>query len=218
MTSNFYIKLGKLFIYKKCIYFLMLFLLLITSVTTFSSTKKYLKIRFYQNRLDNLKYLALKSLEERKKVKDFIEKQIDHDKFFIDNNLENLKFLQHEKDILDRLIIHPAFSNNCQIKKRLDFINSDQNILKFAEENVIQTSLVKETDENQINGIEIDEKDLDKILSVVESSQCSNSSLSTLNPPQLIIKNFMLSKKNETTFLLEMKILKREYLKKQKNV
>ncbi len=213
MIKDLYKKIGKFFIYKKNVLILLTSISLLTFYLCFFITKKFIKINRYQNKFNHLEYVAIDTLEKRKQVKDFIEKHITYDKFFIDNNLENMKFLQKEKEIFYNLLNHPAFCNNSQIRKRLNFIQGDQNSLKFAEENVRQTALIKETDENQLNIIEIDENDLQRILSIIEPSQSVNS-VNPIDSPQLIIKNFVLNKEKENSFLLEMKILKREYLKK----
>lgn len=209
-----YRKTGKLFIYKKNAIILLVCVFLICFTTIFAAVKKYIKLQNCKNKLTYLQSIAVNSLDTRKKTKNFIEKFMAYDKFFIDNNLENLKFLQSEKNTLDKLSRHPAFCNNSHIKKRIDFINSGQNMLKFAEETVIQTALVKETDESQINTIEIDENDLQKILLIIELSQFE-SALSHLRAPQLIIKKFVLNKEKENVFHLNLKIIKREYFKKQ---
>ncbi|EKD28043.1 MAG: hypothetical protein ACD_79C00456G0003 [uncultured bacterium] len=206
-------KIGELFIYKKNVIILVTCICGLTFAVFFITLKKYVKLQNYKNKLTYLSTLSVKSIDMRKKTNNFIERFAKYDKFFIDNNLECLKFLQNEKNILEKLLQHPAFCNNSQIKQRIDFINSEQNTLKFVEENVAQTPLLKETDENQLYAIEIDEKDLTNILSIIESSQSENSS-NDLNAPQLIIKNFVLNKEKENTFLLNLKILKREFNKK----
>lgn len=211
MIKNFYKKIGNLFINQRNVIILFCVNSLIIFLFISVLSKKFNKLNTYQYKLKNLENISLNSLDNRKEIKHFIEKHSNVDKFFIDNNLENLKFLEKEKNILNSLFKHSAFKNNSILKSRLDFIQSDQNTLKFAEENLQQNSLIKENDENQLFSIEIDENDLQKILSIVEFSEKNIS-----QSPQLIIKNFILNKSKENTFLLEMKILKREFLQKVK--
>ena len=129
---------------------------------------------------------------------------------------ENLSFLENEKTVLEKLLKLNAFSNNSQIKARLEFIQKGRNTLRFSEENIKQNTLIKETDETQLSTIEIDGNDLQKILSVIEGRQNQNS-LNDINAPQLIIKNFLLNKARDNIFLLDLKLLKREFFKKKNN-
>jgi len=211
--KNLYKKIGEIFIYKKNVFILLTVIFLLIFFVSFSIIKMFKKLNHCQNKLTYLEHIALNSLEYRKQIKNFIEKHSNFDKSFIDNNLENMKFLENEKNILCNLTNHVAFLNNKQIKKRLDFIQSKKNMLKFAEEKLKQNALIKETDETQLYPIEIDESDLQKILSIIEFCELSNS-ITKIDSPQLIIKNFLLNKEKEKTFFLDMKILKREYLKK----
>ena len=84
--------------------------------------------------------------------------------------------------------------------------------MKFAEENINKTALIKETSETQLSSIEVDENDLQKLLSIIEEEPI-NHFVAKKKSPQLIIKNFILSKEKPNAFSLDMKILKREYFK-----
>jgi hypothetical protein len=209
-----YKKIGAYFIHLKNISLLFILLAFFIFFTNFNLYSKFIKLHTYHTKLNNLEFISKNSLEQRKKINDFIEQKTTYDKFFIDNNLENLTFLENEKKLLNKLKSHPAFLNDFRIKARLNFIDKDQNKLKFAEENVKQTTLIKETDESQLYPIEIDEYDLQKILSTIEGSLDDSNFKQKRDSPQLIIKNFMLNKKRKNVFSLDMKILKREYLKK----
>jgi len=214
MIRNIYRKIGKLSIYKKNIFFVIASLLLLVVFVLTFSTYKFLKLNNCEKKLSYLEQKSTTTIAKRKEIKDFIEKTILFDNDFVENKLESLSFLQDEKSILSNLLLHPAFSNSSEIKKRLNFINSNQNKLKFLEENIKNSTFIKEAELTQLNSIEIDEIDLQKILSVIE-----NVKIGTFFPyddsPQLIIKNFSLDKKNENIFSLNMKIFKREFNKKK---
>lgn len=213
MFKSMFKEIGKVFIYKKNVYIffgITTILFVTVSIFTFS---KISKIQKYSERLALCQRKSINSLDKRKEIKDFIARKTNFDKYFIDNKLESLTFLDNEKSILLKLINHIAFSNSYQIKRRLDFIASNQNKLKFAEEGVKKSTLITETDETQLKPIEIDMADLHKILSVVEDMSINDFKRPS-NAPQLIIKNFSLSKKRENLFSLNMKILKREFYKK----
>lgn len=207
-------KLGKIFISKKnmSIFFIVIFFLI--TFLSFKNFSKYLKLKNSLLKINSFEKIAINSLDERKKVKNFIDEKISYDKFFIDNNLENLSFLQNEKSQLVNLKKYIAFLNGDRINARLDFINSEKNKLKFAEENTKTSSLIKETLESQLYSIEVDENDLQKLLTIIEETPNSRFTKKA-NAPQLLITNFNLSKENCNSFTLDMKILKREFFKKK---
>lgn len=210
---SFYKKIGSFCNLKKNVLFILgTCFFLISSISIYMSFQ-FFKLKDGLNRLKIAEYKALNSIDSRKKIKNFITQKTAFDKFFIDNNLENLTFLEKEKQILSKIILHPAFANSSEIKKRIDFIEKGKNRLHFAEENIKKTLLIKEIDELQLHPIEIDETDLQKLLSIIEGIYI-NSFSPLKDSPQLIIKNFSLSKNRENIFSLNMKLLKREYLPK----
>jgi len=214
MLNEVYRKIGKVSIYKKNLFLLLfIFLILIIFVFTFSCFK-FSKLNNAEKNLSYLEEKSVNTVAKRKEIKDFIEKKTSFDKYFVENNLENLKFLDNEKSVLSNLLGHIAFSNSPQIKKRLNFINSDQNRLKFLEENIKNAAYIKESELSQLKTLEIDDIDLQKLLSIIEDVQIDNYTKANLLP-QLLIKNFTLNKQKENIFSLNMKIFKREFYKKK---
>jgi len=214
MINYIYKKIGEYCIQKKNIFLIFAIVLLLTFSLIINAYSKFLKLHNSVYKLNYFEHIATNSIDKRKKIKQFIDEKTSYDKFFIDNNLENLSFLENEKAILSKLITHPAFSASEQIKNRLHFINKGRNKLKFAEEHTNKTTLINETDESQLYSIEIDETDLQKLLSIIEGVSIKDFTAKN-GSPQLIIKNFLLRKEKESTFLLDLKILKREYFKKK---
>jgi len=206
MIKNVLKKIGKLFINPKNFIVLIGLSSLFFLTIAISVYSKFHKQVFYSNKLNSLDYLIKDSVDQRKKIKDFIDQKTSYDIFFIDNKLESLSFLEKEKLLLSKLLAHPAYENSLEIQNRLKFIDGNINKLQFSEDNIKSTNLVKETDESQINNIEIDEVDLENILKITENSP--------KNSPQLIIKKFILIKTKPNVFSLDMKILKREFFKK----
>jgi len=210
---NFLKKTDNFFLKKKNIYYLLTLSCLLVLSSIFFSLKKHISLQKSFFKIENLEDLALNSIEQRKKIKDFLNKKTNSNKYFIDNRLENLNFLEHEANNLSNLMQHPAFSTSNHLQNRLKFITSSENKLKFAEGAVKKTALTKETEENQLYSIQIDENDLKRLLSIIEDTEIEH-----LKPfsdsPQLIITNFILHKKNKNVFDLNMKLLKREFFKK----
>ncbi len=212
MLKDIYIKIGNICIYKKKLISMICFLSLLICFVSGMSFYKFSKLQDCENKLRYLEQKSITTIAKRKEIKDFIEKKSAFDKHFIENKLESLIFLQNEKTILSKLLLHPAFSNSFQIKKRINFISSDQNRLKFLEENIKKTNSIKESDLVQLKNIEIDDIDLQKLLSIIEDMKIGEYT-PIVHSPQLLIKNFSLSKKKENIFSLNMKILKREFLR-----
>lgn len=213
MLNSFYKKIGSFCMLKKTVFIIFgICFFLITSISLYMFVQ-FFKLKDGLSRLKIAEYKAITSIDSRKEIKNFITQKTAFDKFFIDNNLENLSFLEKEKQTLSKILLHPAFSNSHELKKRLDFINRGKNRLNFAEENIKKTTLIKEIDEVQLNPIEIDETDLQKLLSIIEGTYISYFSPKK-DSPQLIIKNFSISKERGNVFSLNLKLLKREYLPK----
>ncbi len=133
------------------------------------------------------------------------------DHFYIDNHLEPLTFLEPEIKKTETVLFENP--NEEKLKKRLRFLKEGTNRLRFIETHTRTHGTFLEVEEDQQNPVEIDEEDLKKILSLVEGV--------TIWPygpkekrPQLIIRDFELSKKENSSqdyvFVINMNLIKRE--------
>lgn len=138
----------------------------------------------------------------------------DADHFYIDKRLESLSLLDPEVEALQKIVAHKNFTDDEEIKKRLDFLAGGGNSLRFTE-GVVQTyPQFQETTETLIHPVEVNVQDVQKILSVIEGIQ-----VGPYDPPpdrpQLIILDFKMDKKKlqdkNEVYLLNLKLLKREY-------
>ena len=138
----------------------------------------------------------------------------DADHFYIDKNLETLDFLEPEVESLKKVLNNKNFPDDENIKKRLDFLTSGNN-LTFTEGVVQSNPVFQETTETLVHPVEVDAKDIRTVLAKIEGTQIGNETPSP-NRPQLIILDFKLEKKQATdkneVFLLNLKLLKREFL------
>jgi hypothetical protein len=138
----------------------------------------------------------------------------DADHFYIDKQVETLTFLEVEADSLQKIISNKNYPDDENIKKRLDFLTSG-NGLVFTEGVVQSNPIFQETTETLVHPVEVNVKDIRAILAKVEGVQIGNEAPGP-NRPQLIILDFKLDKKHATekndVFILNMKLLKREYL------
>lgn len=141
-------------------------------------------------------------------------KEADH--FYIDKNLETLLFLEPEIETLQKITSAKNFPDDEMIKKRLEFLSGPANHLNFTEGVVASFGTFQETTETLTHPLEVNLKDLHKILARVEGVSVGDE-IAPPGRPQLIILDFRLDKKKtgeekNEVFLLNMKLLKREFL------
>ncbi len=167
---------------------------------------------------DKIEHVQLAALQQEKKQASNITvinhfKDADH--FYIDKNLEVLTFLEPEIEGLQKIVQHKSFTDDEVIKKRLELLTGTGNALRFSE-GVVQTHpQFQETTETLIHPVEVNLHDIQKMLALIEGIQIGNF-MPAQNRPQLVILDFKLEKKKaldkNEVFLLNMKLLKREFL------
>lgn len=195
-------------------HFLVFFSLLcfpIFLATTYLIFKK-IELKNLEESFSSTSVKGLDAIEKKQKKERFLKRYSITDPYFI-NKIESLSFLQTEQEELKKLIRHPAVSNKKTFKERLSFLLSEENRLAFAEENILSSSKIKETEEKQRHPVQMDDTDLQQLLSLIEDVPYSAHPSSA--SPQLILRNFHL-KKRETplckqVFEIEMDLLKREW-------
>jgi hypothetical protein len=138
----------------------------------------------------------------------------DADHFYIDKNLETLKFLEPEREDLKKLTVNPNYIDDEATNKRLEFLSGKQNNLTFTESNVQSTPFFTEVTETLLHPVEINVSDLKKILTLIEGKEIGEFKTAPQRP-QLQILDLKLEKKNirenNEVFDLNMKLLKREF-------
>lgn len=168
--------------------------------------------------LNHLHYVHdLAAARERKQAINMIVqehyKATDH--FYIDKNLETLSFLDPEIEMLQKLVNNKYFAGDENVKKRLEFLTGPGNKMLFSEGNVENFPSFQETTASLVHPIEINDTNLQEILSLIEGIEIGPFKPAP-NRPQLIILDFKLDKKevysNNDVFLLNLKLLKREFL------
>lgn len=137
------------------------------------------------------------------------------DHFYIDKNLETITLLEPEIEALQKIASHKNFPGDPVIKKRLEFLTGPGNSPIFNEGTVQSFPLYQETVETLAHPVEANIDDIKNILSKTEGV-----SLPPFEPipsrPQLIVLDFKIERKKHAdgneVFLLNMKLLKREFL------
>lgn len=171
------------------------------------------KVQRQEKQLHEAQLFAQKTILKRKKRDAFLSRYVSADPQFIDLELETFNFLEREKADLESFQNHPAFQSHPIINQRLDFLHKGENVLRFVEEDIQSTKMVRETIEKQLHPIEVQFDDLDELLFKIESSSDS---------PQLIITDFHLKKKKtplkNEVFDVQMQIISREFIKKPRGI
>lgn len=138
----------------------------------------------------------------------------DADHFYIDKQLETISLLEPEIEALQKILQHKNAAEDEQIKRRLEQLTAG-NAMAFSE-GVVQTYPdFQETTETLVHPVEVNASDLQKILAKVEGIDIGTAAPGP-NRPQLIVLDFKLERKKNIdkneVFLLNMKLLKREFL------
>jgi hypothetical protein len=157
------------------------------------------------------------SLREKKQAANVCVRNYYHDSdhFYIDKHLETLTFLEPEVEGLQKLLTNKNLADDEAIKKRLDFLTGPTNSMSFSEGIVQSTPTFQETTETLVHSVEINNSDLQKILSRIDGIEIGPFT-PIPNRPQLIVLEFKLDRKNLTekneVFILNLKLLKREFI------
>ncbi|HAB99838.1 MAG TPA: hypothetical protein DCE71_08460 [Parachlamydiales bacterium] len=157
-----------------------------------------------------------KSLNKRADQHRFLSRYAEAEPYFIDQHIESLPLLQEEIDWLQTYEHHPALAETKLAKQRLAYLSKEKNKISFIEEEIKKSALCQETEEKMKKPVEMSEKDLKKLLSLIE-----NIHIGPFEPhpksPQMIITNFSLKKKTspfkQETFEVKLDLLKREFKK-----
>lgn len=165
--------------------------------------------------IESIEYNAL--IKEKRQAMNMAVRQHyrEADHFYIDKNVETLVLLEPEIEQLQAIVADKNFTDNENIKKRLEFLTGGANSLAFSEGVVHSFPFFQETTETLIHPVEVERSDIQKILAKIEGIKIGPYSPG-LHPPQLIITEFKLDKKKTNdkneVYLLDIKLIKREFI------
>jgi hypothetical protein len=173
------------------------------------------KLNQLESEVDRIHTKAIRTQEIQQKENSLLTSLKNPDPHYLDKNIETLTFLLPEVKKLESLIAENPEEEN--ILRRLQFLKNGGNRLAFSEEQIRSNDLFTEIEQKQQNPVEMNEEDLKKLLCLIEGI--------TIWPygpkegrPQLIIKDFRLSKKElssqEKVYVVSMELIKRENLDK----
>ena len=167
-----------------------------------------------KNTIETLENKALNYKRQQASNMALINHYRDADHFYIDKYLETLNFLEPEIEALQKIVNHKNFTGDTNITTRLDALTGSNNLV-FVEGVVQSYPLYQETTETLAHPIEVNVSDIEKILAKVEGTEIKSYKPGP-NRPQLIVLDFKIDKKkhynNNEVYMLNMKLLKREYL------
>lgn len=156
------------------------------------------------------------SLQDKRQERNraVIEVHRDADHFYIDKHLETMRFLETEVAALQKLTNQEATAGNEAVSRRFEHLVKN-NKMQFVEGVVQTTTSYQETTETLATPVEIDASDLREILAKIDGITIGPYGPASKSP-QLLVLSFKITKqtspqKNEV-FLLNLKLLKREFL------
>lgn len=203
-------KAGRFFFEKNRAILFFAFLLAPFAISSLFLFSRFMHLLSSEEAIDRAALQARSAIEKREKRTRFFERYAKCEPYFINQHLETLPLLQKELHQLQQMKHHPGCNNQASVSQRIVFLKGPQNHIRFAEENVRSSTKVKETEEKMQHTVEIDGDDLNHLLSLIE-----NMPIGTFLPypssPQLLIQDFLLSKKDPSVYKLNLALLKREF-------
>jgi hypothetical protein len=204
-------QIGRFFFEKNRAWIFFVFLTTPFFLTLAILAPRYASLRETEKSFDTAALRGRSALEKRQVREQFLIRYSNFEPYFIDQCLESLPLLQENLSHLHAMKNHPACPNRQAVMQRINFLESGDNRLSFAEENIRSSKRVKETEERLLHPVEIDSNDLDRLLCLIEDVAIGEH-VPHPNSPQLIIHDFVLTKKNHAVYELNLSLLKREFI------
>ena len=151
----------------------------------------------------------VKSLTSLKKQQDsFAEEFGSSDPAFLQNYVETVSLLKEDSELLNKMAKQSTYE---PIQRRLDFLSGDENQMRFISEVSRTSNYYIETEWRLLHPIEVNQKDINQILSLIEGVKMYHF-VPNLLRPQLVIKKFSLKTNNgdnPQSITLDLNILQR---------
>lgn len=209
-------RLGMFFFAKIKPVFFFLFLCLPLIFTGLYTMQKRAEIQDLQAFYETTLVKECKSLHKRADKEKFFSRYKESESYFIDQQIESMPLLQDEIDWLHTYEKHPALADAKLAQQRLAFLAKGRNRICFTEEAVRKSSSCEEVEEKMKRPVEMNQEDLKKLLSLIESEPIGNHQ-PHLKSPQMILTDFCLKRKTspfkQEIFEVKLELLKREFKK-----
>lgn len=178
----------------------------------FSSTRT---LALEEERIEEIRYRLLLHEQKLAGNRAVMAHYRDADHFYIDKHLETVTLLEPEIESLIKVTEHKNYTGDETIQKRLEQLTGKENSIVFAEGVVQSHKLYQETTETLAHPVEVNVEDIKKLVALIEGVPIGSYKPAE-NRPQLMILDLKLEKKNRAdnnqTYLLNLKLLKREFL------
>lgn len=172
------------------------------------------EITGFEQRIESLRSKAITNQRKQSINQAVMDHYKNADHIYIDKYLETLTFLGPEVAHLKKLISNKNFAGDETVKRRLDKLTGPDNKLLFTFGQVVSYPNFTETTINLQKPVEVNLQDIQKILALTEGVEIGDAKPAP-DRPQILVTDFKIEKKEENkneVFLLNMKLLKREYL------
>jgi hypothetical protein len=139
----------------------------------------------------------------------------DKDHFYLEKQVGTITPLSQEITALQKMLAGGFHPDEEAMRRRLTILTGPENALTFSESAEKSYAALKETQVQLSRSVEVDIQDVRKILARIEGVQIGPDEANA-SRPHLIITDFKIDKKkglHSEVYLLNLKILKREYLK-----
>lgn len=202
-----------------CLFTLLLLLLLpflVWYLTSHSLSQKDGQVRAIQERILVLQKLASEQEQNRTLIKQFQNRE----PLYLQKQVEPLLLLQQEKYGLENDPLLTCLPQPKEKRERLAFLQSKDNRFSFMEGKVLHTNLFKETIEVQNRPVELDSADLERVLTLLESTSIPEDKevqQIVQKRPLLIMESAEMERKNKAgrdVWLLKTKLIKRTFTEK----
>ncbi len=203
------IPLNRAILYLICVGLLPLFFVLIDY-----SAKKDLQTSLDANLSASCEKIYLTNVREHscKLIRDTYQ---DKDHFYLEKHVGTIPLLSQEVNILQKILNSGFHPEEEVLRRRYALLTGPENCLTFSQSPEKSYAGLKESVAQLSKSVEVSVQDLHKILARVEGVQIGEEK-PLPSRPHLIITDFKIEKKKGQlgdVYALNLKILKREYLK-----
>ena len=137
--------------------FLCLFLAALSLTYCIQKIQNY---RQFQEEVASLQAYVVKSLQKKQKILSYQTDYSLMNPFFLEEEVEQLSLMDHEKKVLEKLVTMPFFRNHHKHMRRLELLHSPNYKLVFAKKKRFQKGLWEELWKAQQKSVEMSGEEL----------------------------------------------------------
>lgn len=196
-------KLGYFSLEKRNLMILFFIFFIPTLFLSYFSFRIFFTYKQLETEIESIESLAPFCAEQRKKRFDFLTNHIDTNPNYLQELIFSTKLLCKEREMFHKLDAYKIFQEDLDFQKRRKFVLLE-NKLSFQKDEEKRKSKIQETRYFLKQKAEADLKDVEHLLFNLELKK---------NTPQYLIYDFQMDLTNQNTYILNLLILQREFLK-----